>query len=137
MNSLKLIAVSVLAVGAACGTAFAEDLPAGRIYAFHSSAQAGCPLLDWHVVLEAGGTLAGMISWDGMKSVARVDGSIDMTTRKFQMGAKEIGGQGRTATIDGIVRPDNGWLTANIKGPNVNCQGISVPWFTPPPSSGG
>ena len=52
------------------------------------------------------------------------------------MTAKEVGGQGRTATVTGTVRQD-GWLTANVKGPNINCQGINVPWFTPPPAGNG
>ena len=47
------------------------------------------------------------------------------------MTAKEEGGQGRTATIDGTVSTQDGWLTASIEGPNVKCRGVKVPWFVP------
>jgi hypothetical protein len=30
----------------------------------------------------------------------------------------------------------NGWLKANIKGPNVNCENIDVPWFAPGTAGG-
>ena len=106
-----------------------EQLPPGRVYVFHSTAQSGCPMLDWHVVLDESGTLNGIVSWDSMKSLARANGSMNRQTNTFLMTAKEIGGRGRTVTIDGTVNPSSGWLTANIKGANVNCMGIDVPWF--------
>ena len=43
------------------------------------------------------------------------------------MTAKEVGGQGRTATINGTADNNTGWLTANIQGANVKCQGVKVP----------
>ncbi len=49
------------------------------------------------------------------------------------MTAVEVGGQGRTATVDGTLRT-GGWLVANVNGPNITCQGINVPWFVAPPS---
>lgn len=105
-------------------------LPAvGRLYAFHSDARGGCPPIDWHVVLQEGGVLVGMISWNNMKSMAHASGRLDMRTGAFQMTATEVGGQGRTATINGTVTPSSGWLKADIQGPNANCQGIQVPWF--------
>jgi hypothetical protein len=110
------------------------DLPPGRVYSWHSAAQAGCPALDWHLVLQAGGVLDGMISWNNMQSFARASGGVNMQTGAFQMNAAEVGGQGRTATIDGTVNPRSGWLTANIHGQNVSCQGVQVPWWTPPPT---
>ena len=109
----------------------AQQLPPGRVYAFDSSAQAGCPGLNWHMVLGEGGALSGLIGWNNMQSVARVSGSVSLQTRTFQGTAAEVGGQGRTATLTGTVDPTSGWLTANIQGPNVNCQGIRVPWFSP------
>jgi hypothetical protein len=136
MNFLKLTAVSVLTIASACGVASAQGMPEGRIYTFHSKAQAGCPSLDWHVVAGANGALSGMISWDDMKAMARASGTANVQARTFQMNATEVGGQGRTATVDGTIRQD-GWLIANIKGPNVDCKGIAVPWFVAPPSSGG
>jgi hypothetical protein len=72
-----------------------------------------------------------MISWNNMESLAQAVGSIDMTSGAFKMTAKELGGQGRTATIDGTVNPSNGSLTANIQGQNVNCQHVQVPWVSP------
>ena len=109
----------------------ASQLPPGRVYAFDSSAQGGCPALSWHMVLQQGGALTGMISWNNMQSIARVSGTVNPQTRTFQSVATEVGGQGRTANITGRVNPDSGYLTANIQGPNVNCQGVEVPWFTP------
>ncbi len=107
------------------------QLPPGRVYAFHSVAQGGCPPLDWHIVLQPDGTLDGMISWNNMQSVARTTGSINPQTRVFQMYAMEVGGQVRAATIDGTVNPQNGLLTASIRGPTVTCQGIQVPYLVP------
>jgi len=109
-------------------------LPEGRIYAFHSKAQASCPELDWHLVVGANNTLTGMISWDNMKSIARASGSANPANRTFTMNAVREGGSGHGATINGTVRQD-GWLVANIKGQNVNCQGIVVQWFVPTPGS--
>jgi hypothetical protein len=113
-----------------------QQLPPGRIYTFHSTAQSGCPGLDWHVVLTGDNMLDGMIAWNNMQSMAHATGSVNPQTRTFQMTAQEVGGRGRTATINGTVRTD-GYLVANISGPNVNCQGVTVPWSAPPPPSGG
>jgi hypothetical protein len=110
--------------------AMQQELPPGRVYILHSAAQAGCPALDWHIVLQAGGILDGMVSWNNMQSFARASGNVT-PQRAFHMNAVEVGGQGRTATIDGTVNPQSGWLIANIQGPNVNCQDIQVPWFVP------
>jgi hypothetical protein len=71
--------------------------------------------------------LSGMISWNDMQNMAHTNGKYDPQSMTFQMTANEIGGQGRTATVTGTIRPD-GWLIANITGPNVNCQGVTVPW---------
>ena len=109
----------------------AQQLPPGRVFAFDSSAQGGCPGLSWHMVLQEGGALSGVIAWNNMQSVARVSGSVNLQTRAFQATATEVGGRSRTATITGTVDTNTGWLNANIQGPNVNCQGIRVPWFSP------
>ncbi len=130
----KIIWIAGVAIAAAGGVASAQQqpqLPPGRIYAFHSSANGSCPALDWHIVLEAGGSLAGMISWNNMQSMAHASGSVNTQTGAFQMTATEQGGQGRTATISGTVDSNTGWLVANIQGPNVRCQGVKVPWFVP------
>jgi hypothetical protein len=135
MNLTKLLAASALVIPCLSGVASAQGMPEGRVYSFHSKAQAGCPALDWHVVVEGNNALAGMISWNNMQSMARAAGTVNLQARTFQMTAKEVGGQGRTATVDGTVRQD-GWLIANIKGPNVTCTGITVPWYTPTPAGG-
>jgi hypothetical protein len=131
----KTMVGAALAIAATCGVASAQGIPEGRLFVFHSTAQASCPALDWHIVVGPGGTLSGMISWDNMKSMAHATGTVNMSARTFSMKAQEVGGQARTATVDGTVRGD-GWLVANVKGANVSCQGIAVPWFTPPPPNG-
>jgi hypothetical protein len=136
MNASKFLTASALAIAATCGVASAQGLPEGRVYTFHSKAQSGCPALDWHVVVGANNSLAGMISWDDMKSMAHASGTVNMQARTFSMQAHEVGGQGRSATVDGTVRQD-GYLVANVKGKNVTCTGITVPWFVPTPSSNG
>ncbi len=132
MTLAKLVAAMALTVGAACGTASAQSLPEGRIYAFHSGPTGRCPGLDWHVVATGGKNLDGMISWDNMKAMAHASGTYDQTAKTFQMTAKEVGGQGRTATITGTITSD-GWLDAKIDGPGVKCQSVEVRWFVQGP----
>ena len=132
MHIAKGLTIGALALTTSLSVASAQA-PEGRLYAFHSTAQGSCPALDWHVVVGPQNTLSGMLSWDNMKSVAHAKGTLNPTARTFVMQAHEVGGQGRSATIDGTVG-QNGWLKASIRGPNVNCTGVDVPWFTPPPS---
>ena len=142
MTLAKYVGLGALAVGAAACTpkpppppaaaAAMQQLPPGRIYTFHSSAQSGCPGLDWHVVLTPDNMLDGMVAWNNWQSMAHASGTINPQARTFQMTAEELGGQHRTADISGTVRSD-GYLVANISGPNVNCQGIMVGWSAPPP----
>ena len=134
MNLPKLLSASALTIAAACGVASAQSMPEGRIYTFHSGAQGACPGLDWHVVAN-GSNLDGMISWDNMKAMAHASGTVNASAKTFQMTAKEVGGQGRTAKITGSIT-SAGWLEANIDGPGVKCQKVTVQWFTPPPGNG-
>ena|SRR5579863_3905713 len=134
-KAIGLIAVGFLAVGSAYSTAAAQGWPAGRVYAFHSGPQGGCPGLDWHIVA-TGSDLNGMIAWDNMKAMARATGTLNLDAKTFQMTAKEVGGQERTATISGSVQP-SGYLVANINGPNVSCKNVTVQWFVASPSGGG
>jgi hypothetical protein len=129
---VKLIAAGALAIAATCGVASAQTVPEGRLFVFHSQATGTCPALDWHLVVGADRSLTGMLGWDNMKSMARVTGSLG-ANRTFKMtGTRVSGGPSQGgATIDGQVGTD-GWLIANIHGPNVNCQGVKVPWFVPP-----
>ena len=149
MISSRFAATTVLAIATAACTptnpppatpapaamAQQQPLPPGRVYSFHSGATASCPALDWHVVLGDDNSLTGMISWDGMRAMARASGMLQGNS--FQMTAKEVGGRNRTATVDGTVNPSTGWLTANIKAPNLTCTGIEVPWFRPTTGGGG
>jgi hypothetical protein len=132
---MKVLAISALALTALCGVAAAQPLPVGRVYTFHSAAKGTCPPLDWHMVVDEGGVLNGMISWNNMQSMARATGTVNAGV--FKMTAIEEAGPnpGRTATITGNVNTGDGWLTANIDGPQVKCDNIHVPWFSPPPSS--
>jgi len=134
MNPLKLAAAGAMAMAVTCSVGLAQGYPEGRTYSFHSGPQGGCPGLDWHVVAQ-GTSLDGMIAWNNMKSMAHATGTVNPTAKTFEMTAKEVGGQGRTATITGTVRSD-GWLVANIKGPNVSCQNVTVQWFAPYQGSG-
>jgi hypothetical protein len=132
MHIAKGLTVGALALTASLGVASAQ-MPEGRLFVFHSAAQGACPPLDWHLVVGPNSTLSGMISWDNMKSMAQATGTVNLAARTFAMQAHEVGGQGRSATINGTVN-QNGWLKANIQGPNVNCTGVNVPWYTPPPA---
>ena len=129
MSLPKLAAAGAMAMAATCSIGLAQSPPEGRVYSFHSGAQGGCPGLDWHVVAQ-GDTLEGMIAWNRMQSMDHATGTVNPTAKTFEMTAKEVGVQGRTATITGSVRSD-GYLVANINGPNVNCQNVTVRWFNP------
>jgi hypothetical protein len=119
----KLISTSVLA--ASMSIAFAQ-VPQGRIYALHSRAVGACPSLDWHIVLEPNGILAGMISWNGMKTMAGVTGTVNQQSHTFTMIAKEMEGQTRSAKVKGQIRED-GLIIAHIEGPHVTCDAVIVP----------
>ena len=140
MKAVKLVATGILAMTVLGGIASGQqqqreqqiqDLPPGRVYIFHSSPGSGCPGVDWHVVVQANNVLAGVLAWNDMQSLARVNGSLDRGTGAFAMTAQEVGGQGRTAKISGKVNPGTGFLTADVEGPNVSCRNIEVPWFSP------
>ncbi len=134
MQLVKLIAAAAITVGVSCGFASAQSMPEGRIYTFHSGSQGNCPGLDWHVVANDS-KLDGIIAWDNMKAMAHATGTVNAQAKTFEMTAKEVGGQGRTATITGSIT-SAGWLEANINGPDVKCQKVTVRWFSPPPPSG-
>jgi hypothetical protein len=141
-----MMKVSKLAVAIAAGagllgaagmmTAAMALPPAGTVYAFHSNATGSCPVLDWHVVSGDNGALNGMVSWDGMKSMAHVSGVIG-SDGMIKMSAKEYGGHGRTAVVTGDAKND-GWLLLNIKGAHLDCENIKVPiWRSTGTQSGG
>ena len=135
MFGIKPVVAGALALAASLNVASAQGLPEGRVYLFQSKANGTCPTLDWDITIRANNTLSGTIAWNQMKSIAYATGSYDAVHRTFKMSAQEIRGLGRTATIEGQVRQD-GWLVANIKGANITCQGVVVPWYTPPAGAG-
>jgi hypothetical protein len=125
MNLRKITVASALASAVTCGVAFAQT---SGLYVYHSDPQGGCPALDWHITVTdttTGNDLTGMVAWDQMQHMARVSGKVDPNSRQFQMTAQELGGQGRTANIDGIVGA-NGVITANMSGEGVNCKGFII-----------
>jgi hypothetical protein len=121
-----VIAAATLAVTAVLGVTSAQEMPNGGTYILHSAAQGDCPALDWHVVVDVDGSVAGMISWNEMRSMAQVTGVVRRNARTFQATARELGGERGVATVEGHVS-DDGSLVATIKGPHVDCQDIKVP----------
>ena len=89
MKVYKSMIAAGVAMAAICGVASAQ-VPDGRVYTFHSRANAGCPALDWHVVAGPNNTLDGMIAWDDMKAMAHAVGTINPTARTFTMTAHEV-----------------------------------------------
>jgi hypothetical protein len=131
----RSLATGALALAATNSVSLAQDSLAGKVYAFHSPARGGCPPLDWHIVADTNGTLAGMISWNNMQDMAHATGTYNMQAKTFQMNAREVGGQQRSATITGEIRSD-GWLIANLNGPNADCKRVAVPFLAPHPGNG-
>jgi hypothetical protein len=130
------VAAGAVVMTATCNMALAQQVaPEGRVYVFHSRPAGQCPSLDWHLVVGDANALSGMVAWNNMQSMAHVAGTIS-PNRTFTLNGKEVGGAGRTATITGVIRSD-GWLTANVKGQNLDCQGITVQFFVPPPQGAG
>ncbi len=132
MRSLKSFAASALVIAATCGVATAQVaptqvLPEGRLYVFHSKAAGSCPALDWHIVVGSDNTLSGMIAWNDMKDMARAKGTISVN-KTFRMTATEVGGAARTAEITGEIN-QLGWFIANIKGNNIDCKRVSIPFY--------
>jgi hypothetical protein len=136
-NIITIITVAAVAVTPAFNLALARQVvPKDRVFVYHSDASGGCPALDWHIVVGANNSLHGMIAWNNMANIANVAGSVT-PNRTFTIHAVAVaGGQGQAAIVTGRVRAD-GWIVANINGPKIDCQGISVPWFVkPPPATG-
>ncbi len=129
MSVGRLIAVTS-AFGVWLGAAVAQ-VPEGRIYVLHSTAAGACPSLDWHIVVEPNDILAGLIAWDNMRTMARATGRVDRENHTFTMTAVEMGGQNRTATVDGKV-DENGTIIANINGPNVTCRSVTIRTYRVP-----
>ena len=134
MRPTAMILGTMLATIASCGACLGEEATKAGIYILHSAAQGNCPALDWHVVVKVDGTVAGMVSWDEMRSIAQVIGVVKSEARTVHLQARELVGDRRTAVIDGIVK-DDGSLVISIKGPNIDCPSVVVPRVTMPDAS--
>ena len=128
MRPRTLLLATVLAVGATTGLALAQG---EKLYVLHSPPSGGCPALDWHVMVASDGAISGIVGWKDMEHVARVSGTVDRQNQTLKMTATEIGGESRTAEITGGIE-GNGYLNVNIRGPNVDCTGVVVPYWIPP-----
>ena len=124
---------AVLASIAVCGGAIAQqqEPPPNRVYSLHSRATGSCPALDWDIGIDdVRKTLTGLIAWgDDMEHVARVRGTFNGDS--FQMTAHEVGGENRTAEVSGYLRKPDYHLISSIKGPNISCENITIPWYKP------
>jgi hypothetical protein len=126
MRPAAITLATILATSATDGVCLGEEAVKTGIYMLHSAAQGDCPALDWHVLVKVDGTVAGMVSWDEMRSFAQVIGVVRTEDRTFHLQAREFGGDRHAAVIDGIIK-DDGSLVMNIKGPNINCPSVAVP----------
>jgi len=125
----RYLSAAAAVIAVAGGVASAQPMPpAGRMYVFHSPAQFRCPGLDWLIVSNENGALSGMVAWDNMRSMARAEGAIK--DGQVQLTATEVGGQGRTATINGTIDA-KGWLVLNFDTANAKCDGVNVPFYAP------
>ena len=130
----------LLILGAALGIATFGVASAQQsgLYVLHSKTTANCASLGWHVVVtdtSTGNQLSGVIGWDDLKHLANITGMLNPNTRLFEMKATEVGGEGRTAKIDGQLRL-SGWMTANIDGAGVKCTSVVIPYYVPPAGGG-
>jgi len=126
MKSRKLaatVAIAALSTATVFGAAFAQSGKPG-LYAFHTGrAVGGCPGLDWHITLEPDNSLVGFVSWDRGQHIAKLDGKLNKDG-EFEMDAKEVGGEGRTAVVKGRAGGDN--ISVVIEKSGTACDGISL-----------
>jgi hypothetical protein len=99
--------------------AFAQSGQPG-LYAFRTGANGPCPRLDWHVTLEPNGNLVGFVAWDNMEHMAKLAGSLNKDGT-FRMEAHEIGGTGKTATVEGTATGN--YINISINGTGNPCDG--------------
>jgi len=117
------VAIAALSTAAMLGTAFAQSGQPG-LYAFHTGRTAsGCPGLDWHITLQPDNSLVGFVSWGQGQHIARLSGTLDKN-REFQMDAKEVGGEGRTAVVKGQAAGQ--YVAVVITGSGTACDNINL-----------
>jgi len=100
----------------------AGEVPSKGLYSFHTGAMGSCPGLDWHVAVEPSGVVTGMVGWDQMTHVAKLEGNIQ-ADGKFSLNAKEVNGP-RTATVTGSATGN--YATLTISGTGGPCDGKTV-----------
>jgi hypothetical protein len=94
MRAARFFPVAVVALVCVVRIAAAQ-VPQGRVYVLHSGAGGGCPHLDWHILVEPDDDIAGMISWNEMRTIARATGHVDRSNHTFSLVATELGGKGK------------------------------------------
>ena len=119
--SLASVALAGLALSLP-GVASGQGAAKGNLYAFHSGQLGACPGLDWHVDVEPGGKVTGMVGWDNMTHVASLVGSV-RPDGQFALHAKEVNGP-KTATVTGTAAGD--YITITITGTGGPCDGKTV-----------
>jgi hypothetical protein len=128
--------IAVIAFSAAASLSYAQAQaiprhPSARaqLYAFHTRPASGCPGLDWHLTVEPDNTITGFVGWDRMQHMARLEGTI-ARDRTFKMSGQEVGGTGKTATVDG--RAGGTYLSIAISGTGTPCDDVvlNVPRVT-------
>lgn len=72
MRPAEIALATILATSAIYGACLGQEPTKAGIYILHSAAQGSCPALDWRVVVKVDGAVAGMVSWDEMRSIAQV-----------------------------------------------------------------
>jgi hypothetical protein len=128
--------LAVIAVATATSLTPALAQQKGGLYVLHTRPVGSCPGLDWHVTVEPGGALVGFVAWDQMKHMAKLEGSI-AKDGAFEMGAQEVGGANRKASVKGRASGD--YITMSIAGSGTGCdnQLFQVPRFEGGLSGGG
>jgi hypothetical protein len=118
------IAVAALAAAVASSPAIAQK-GKGSLYAFHTFAVVGgCPGLDWHVTVSPEDKIGGFVAWDRGLHMARLEGEVKKD-RTFEIDAKEVGGEGRTAVVRGKVAGD--YVNLSVSGSGTPCDGDILP----------
>jgi hypothetical protein len=92
----------------------------GGLFAFHTGPASGCPGLDWHVVVQPGGQISGMVGWDNMAHTANLSGNM-APDGAFTGKALEVA-SGRTGNIAG--RAAGNYIAISISGTGTPCDNV-------------
>lgn len=102
----------------------------GRTWMLHSDPKGACQGVDWDVT-RVGNDLRGVMGWDDMRHVARLEGTMG-SNGNFTLHLTEVVGGNRTGTITGQVRKD-GWLFVKLQDTGSGCDGqdVTIPIWRP------